>query len=70
MGSLSEPLPLVKDGDLVSILLHMLNARRPDTVRVTRLKGKLLRLMLILVGSGWRIGMVTWRLMLLLAWLG
>ena len=33
--SLSKPFPLVKDGDLVAIVLHMLNARRPDTVRVT-----------------------------------
>ena len=38
-GSLSMPLPLVKDGDLVSIVLHMLNARRPDTVSFTKVKG-------------------------------
>ena len=38
-GSSSKPLPLVKDGDIVFIVLHMPNARRHDTVRVTKVKG-------------------------------
>ena len=30
---------LVKDGDLVAIIQHMIQARRQDTVRVTKVKG-------------------------------
>ena len=54
-GSLSKPLPLVKDGDLVAIVQHMIHARGQDTVRVTKVKGMLLRLMLIRVLLGMRI---------------
>ena len=37
-GSLSTPLPLVKDGDLVAVVQHVLHTRRPDTIRVTKVK--------------------------------
>ena len=33
------PLPLVKDGDLIAIVRHMILARGPDTVKVTKVKG-------------------------------
>ena len=36
-GSLSKPLPLVKDGDL--IVHHMILAKRSDTIRATKVKG-------------------------------
>ena len=34
-----KPLPLVKDGDLVALAQHMIQARCRDTVRVTKVKG-------------------------------
>ena len=37
-GSLSRPLPLVKDGDLIATVQHMIFAGEPDTVRVTKVK--------------------------------
>ena len=38
-GSLATPLPWVPDGDLVAIVQHMLIARGPGTVRVTKVEG-------------------------------
>ena len=38
-GALATPLPLVKDGDLVAIVQHMLTAGGPDTVKVTKVEG-------------------------------
>ena len=38
-GSLSEPLPLVKDGDFIAIVQHVIHARGSDTVKVTKVKG-------------------------------
>ena len=38
-GSLATPLPLIPDGDLVAIVQHMLIARGPSTVRVTKVEG-------------------------------
>ena len=38
-GCLAQPLPFVKDGDLVPIAQYMILARRHDTVRVTKVKG-------------------------------
>ena len=38
-GSLSKPLPLDKDGDLVAVVRHMIHAWGPDTVRSTKVKG-------------------------------
>ena len=35
----SEPLPLVKDGDLVALARYMIRTRGRDTVRVTKVKG-------------------------------
>ena len=35
-GCLAEPLSLVKDGDLVAVIQHMIRARRQDTVGVTK----------------------------------
>ena len=32
-------MPLVKDGDLIAVVRHMIHARGPDTVRVTNVKG-------------------------------
>ena len=37
-GSLSKPLPLVKDGDLIAIVQHMYHALGPETVEVTKLE--------------------------------
>ena len=34
------PLPLVKDGNIVSLLHHMIQARGPDTVRITEVEGQ------------------------------
>ena len=39
-GSLSKPLPVVEDGDLIAIVRHMLHARGRDTVSVTKVKGQ------------------------------
>ena len=36
---LTEPLPLVKDGDLIALALYMIRARGRETVRVTKVKG-------------------------------
>ena len=36
---LAKPLPLVKDGDLVALVQHMIRTRGRDTVRVTKVKG-------------------------------
>ena len=69
-GSLSKPLPVVEDGDLIAIVRHMLHARGRDTVSVTKVKDKLLRLMLSKVGFAWRIGSVMMRLTLLLILVG
>ena len=38
-GCWAKPLPLDKDGDLVAIAQYMIQARRQDTVRVTKVKG-------------------------------
>ena len=38
-GSLSKPSPLVKYGDLNAIPRHLILARGPDTVKVTKVKG-------------------------------
>ena len=38
-GSLATPSPLIPDGDLVAIVQHMLIARGPSTVRVTKVEG-------------------------------
>ena len=64
-GSLSVPLPLVKDGDLMATVRHMIRARGPDTVMVTKVQG-----LAIWVGFGLWIGSVMLRLMLLLIWAG
>ena len=37
-GSLSKPLPLVKDGDLISIVQHLIHARGRETVQVANAK--------------------------------
>ena len=37
-GSLSTLLPLVKDGDLAAIVQHIVTAKMPDTVSVTKVK--------------------------------
>ena len=39
-GSPAKPLPLGDDGDLAAIALYMIRARRQDTVRVTKVKGR------------------------------
>ena len=36
---LAKPLALVKDGDLIALVQHMIRARGRDTVRVTKVKG-------------------------------
>ena len=36
---LSKPLPLVKDGDLVALVHHMIRTRGRETVQVTKVKG-------------------------------
>ena len=59
-GSLSKPLPLVQDGDLLAAVRHMIQVGLPKS-RVMPL-----RLMLNRVGSGWRINLVMLRLTLLL----
>ena len=38
-GCLAKPLPLVKDGDLVAIAQYMIQARKQNTIRVTKVKG-------------------------------
>ena len=38
-GTLSTPLPWVKDGDLIATVKHMILARVPETVRITKTKG-------------------------------
>ena len=38
-GCLAKPLPLVKDGDLVALVHHMIRTRGRSTVRVTKVKG-------------------------------
>ena len=38
-GCLSKPFPLVKDGDLAVVALHMIWARELDTVQVAKVKG-------------------------------
>ena len=38
MGSFSSPPPLVKDGDLIAVVQHMILARVAETVRVTQVK--------------------------------
>ena len=38
-GCLAKPLPLVKDGDLVALVQHMIRTRGRETVRVTNVKG-------------------------------
>ena len=36
---LIEPLPLVKDGDLIALARYMIRTRGRETVRVTKIKG-------------------------------
>ena len=38
-GSLSKPLPLVKDRDLIAMFRHMIRFRGRETVQVTKVKG-------------------------------
>ena len=38
-GSLSKSLPLVKDGDLISIVQRMIRVRGPEPVQVTKVEG-------------------------------
>ena len=38
-GCLSKPMPLVKNGDLIVIVQHMILSRGLDTVKVTKVKG-------------------------------
>ena len=38
-GCLSEPLPPVKDGDLIAIIQHLIQASGMDSVSVTKVKG-------------------------------
>ena len=38
-GCLAKPLPLVKDGDLVALVQHMIRTRGRSAVRVTKVKG-------------------------------
>ena len=38
-GCLSQPLPLVKDGDLIALARYMIRTRGRETVRVTKVKG-------------------------------
>ena len=38
-GCLSQPLPLVNDGDLIGTIQHMILARGPESVKVTKVKG-------------------------------
>ena len=38
-GCLAKPLSLIRDGDLVAVIQHMIRARGQDTVRVTKVKG-------------------------------
>ena len=38
-GSLSKPLPLVKDGDLISIVQHVVRVLGPEMVQITKVKG-------------------------------
>ena len=38
-GSVSKPLHLVKDGDLISLIQHMIRVRGPEPVLVTKVKG-------------------------------
>ena len=38
-GSLSKSLPLVKDGDLISIVQRMIRVRGPEPVQVTKVDG-------------------------------
>ena len=37
--SLVNPLPLVKDGDLIALVQYMIRSRGRETVRVTKVKG-------------------------------
>ena len=39
VGCLAKPLPLVKDGDLVALVQHMIRTRGRSMVRVTKVKG-------------------------------
>ena len=39
-GGFSTSLLLVKDGDLVAVVQHMIQARGADTVKVTKVKGR------------------------------
>ena len=55
----STPLPLIKDGDLITIVQHMYQARGADTVRVTQSRVMPLK-----------IGLVIPRLTLRLIWAG
>ena len=47
-----EPLPLVKDGDLVALVQYMIRTRGRETVRVTKVKGMLRIRMCNMVGFG------------------
>ena len=38
-GSFSTPLPLVKDGDFIAIVQHLILAKGPETVRITKVNG-------------------------------
>ena len=60
---LAKPLALIKDGDLIALVQHMIRARSRDTVRVTKVKGMLKRLMFIREGFVWWISRAMLRLM-------
>ena len=67
-GSLSKPLPVVKDGDLISLVHHMIRVRGQDTVKVTKVKGHATETDVEQGRVGLEAGLGTLRLMLLRTW--
>ena len=63
-GSLSKPLPLVKDGDQVVVVQHLIITRGLVLSKLHRLRVMPLRLMLNRVECGRRTGLGIWRLIL------
>ena len=68
-GCFSKPLLVVKDGDLVAIVQHMILAGEPETVKVTKVKDHATETD-VEQGRGRRTGLGTLRLNLLLTWVG
>ena len=67
--SLVKPLPLVKEGDLVALVQHMIRTRGRETVRVTKVKEHAENVDVQHGGFGWRINWGTLRLIILpLTW--